>query len=157
VRALPDELRTGKRLWREIVRAQLPDVAIARRVAIPSVTDFLKERRVLQLLLDELSSDRAAATFAPALRARCRAALIEVMHAKRSARRTDWGETWLGRAVPAPVRAVVGDWRSNRRSMEPLVLAFRVFVASRMQAMLGADAATRPAERGAPALAWGSR
>jgi asparagine synthase len=157
VRALPDELRTGKRLWRELVRAQLPEVAIARRVAIPSVTDFLKERRVLQLLLDELASDRAASIFAPALRARCREALIGVLHTKRSMRRTDWGETWLGRAVPAHVRAVVGAWRSKRPEMEPLVLAFRVFVASRMQAMLDADAATRPAEHATPARAWGSR
>jgi hypothetical protein len=32
-----------------------------------------------------------------------------------------------------------------------------VFVASRMQAMLDADAATRPAEHATPARAWGSR
>ena len=37
------------------------------------------------------------------------------------------------------------------------VLAFRVFFASRMQAVLGADAATRPAEHAAPALALGAR
>jgi hypothetical protein len=157
VRALPDELRTGKRLWREIVRAQLPEVPIARRVAIPSVTDFLRQRRVLQLLLDELASDRAATLFAPALRARCRAALIGAMQPQRSARRTDWGQTWLGRAVPRHLRAAVGNWRASRPSMDPLVFAFRVFVASRMQAMLGADAATRPVERPVPVLAWGSR
>ena len=157
VRALPDELRTDKRLWREFVRSQLPEVAIARRVAIPSVTDFLTQRRVLQLLLDELTSARATTMFAPALRARCRAALVGALQSKRSARRTDWGESWLGRAVPARLRAVVGNLRPNPPSLEPLELAFRVFVASRMQAMLAADAATRPAEPAAALRAWGSR
>ncbi len=145
VRALPDELRTGKRLWRDFVRSQLPDVATARRVAIPSVTDFLRDRRVLQLLLDELTSARAA-MFAPALRARCRAALVGALETKRAARKTDWGETWAARAVPARLRSFVGNWRPGRPSVEPVVFAFRAFVASRMQAMLAADAATRLAE-----------
>ena len=157
VRTLPDELRTGKRLWREFVRSQLPDVATARRVAIPSVTDFLTDRRVLQLLLDELDSAGAAGMLAPALRGRCRAALAGALQTKRAAPRTDWGETWVGRAVPARLRAAVGNLRPNQRRLEPLVLAFRAFVASRMQAMLGADAATRPAEPLAAVHALGSR
>ncbi len=144
VRALPDELRTEKRLWREFVRSQLPGVAIARRVAIPSVTDFLGDRRVLQLLLDELTSVRTVTAFAPALRARCRATLIAALKSKSAARRTDWGETWLARAVPAKVRAAVGSWRPNGPRLEPLELAFRVFLASRMQTLLGADATARP-------------
>jgi hypothetical protein len=157
VRALPDELRTGKRLWREFVGSQLPEVAIARRVAIPALTDFLTQRRVLQLLLDELTSERASATFAPALRERCRAALVGALQNKRSARRTDWGDTWIAQALPAKLRAAVGTWRRDQPSIDPLVLAFRAFAASRMQAMLGADAATRPAETVTAVHAWGSR
>ncbi len=157
VRGLPDELRTEKRLWREFVRRQLPDVAIARRAAIPSVTDFLTQRRVLQLALDELTSARAATMFAPALRARCRAALTDALQSTRSARRTDWRESWLARAVPARLRAVVHNLRPDRPRLDPLVLAFRVFIASRMQAILAADAATRPAEPAAAVRAWGSR
>jgi hypothetical protein len=157
VRALPDELRTSKRLWREFVASQLPEVAIARRVAIPALTDFLTQRRVLQLLLDELTSERAIATFAPALRARCRAALVGALQNKRSARRTDWGDTWIAQALPARLRAAVGTWRPDQPSIDPLVLAFRAFVASRMQAILAADASTRPAEPVAAARALGSR
>jgi hypothetical protein len=157
VRALPDELRTGKRLWREFVRSQLPDVPTARRVAISSVTDFLKDRRVLQLLLDELTSARAATLFSPALRARCGAALVGALQTKRAARQTDWGETWAAKAMPARLRAVIGNLRPNRPGIEPLVLAFRAFVASRMHTMLAADAATRPAEPVAAVRALGSR
>ena len=156
-RALPDELRTEKRLWSEFVRSQLPEIAIARRVATPAVTDFLTQRPVLQLLLDELSSTRAATLFAPALRARCRAALVGALETKWSARRIDWRESSLARALPGRLRAAVGKLRPSRPSLEPVVLAFRLFVASRMQAMLAADAATQPAEVVAAVRAWGSQ
>lgn len=45
--ALPDDLRTEKQLWQEIVDAQLPDVALATRVAIPSLSDFVSDPLVL--------------------------------------------------------------------------------------------------------------
>lgn len=157
VRALPDDLRTDKRLWRDFVRKQLPDVALARRAAIPAVTDFLAQPRVLELLQDEISSARFAALFAPALRARCHAAVRGALQAKRTKRRIDWGNSALARAVPARVRAALGGLRSTRPELPPLVLAFRAFVASRMHAMLAADAAVRPAETTAAARAWGAR
>ena len=141
----------------EVVSSQLPEVAIARRVAIPALTDFLTERRVLQLLLDELTSERAIATFAPALRARCRAVLVGALQDERSARPADWGDTWIAQALPARLRAAVGTWRPDQPSIDPLVLAFRAFIASRMQAILGADAATRPAETVTAVRARGSR
>lgn len=156
-RTLPDELRTDKRLWRELVDTQLPHVALARRVAIQNVSEFLSHRRVLELLLAELTSERAVATFAPALQARCRATLLAALQTKRGARRTDWGDTSLARALPARLRSVVGRLRPQRPHLEPLVLAFRAFVASRMHAMLVADAATQPAEPAAAVAARSSR
>lgn len=157
VRALPDELRMDKRLWRDFVRSQLPDVPLARRVAIPALTDFLRQPRALELLLDELASADTAARFGPALRARCRAALASALRAKGTARRIDWGDSALGRAVPPRLRAAIRRLRPSRPSLEPLVLAFRVFVASRMHAMLSADAAARPARAEPLVRAIGSR
>ena len=123
------------------------------------MTDFLTERRVLQLLLDELTSAHAAAMFAPALRARCRAALVGALQTQRARRAGPTGaRPGSRRAVPARLRAVVGNWRPNPPSLEPLVLAFRVFVASRMQAMLArrcGNAACRA--RGSRCALWGSR
>jgi hypothetical protein len=148
VRAMPDELRPDKPLWREIVGAQLPDVALAKRVAIPTVTDFLNDRRVLQLLQDELASEHAAALLAPALRARCCAALQAAARAAgRTTRRGDWRHSALAAVIPKPVRAIVRNWRANQPSINPLVLAFRAFIAARMHEMLRADAALPRSER----------
>lgn len=145
VRALPDDLRTERQLWREIVDAQLPDVALATRVAIPSLTDFVSDPRVLALLLDELTEERARSVFAPLLLARCCAALRGALGAQRVARRESSYRPALSRAVPPRLRAIVRHWRVTRPSIDPLVLAFRAFVATRMHAMLRADAASQPA------------
>ena len=144
VRRLPDELRTGKQLWRDLVGALLPDVALATHVAIPSLTECVADRHVLTVLVDELTSERARTVFAPLLRARCCAALRAALSTPPTARR-DWHGPVLSRAVPARLRAVVRSWRSTRPAIEPLVLAFRAFVATRMHALLRSDAATRPA------------
>jgi hypothetical protein len=145
VRAMPDELRTNKRLWLTIVGEQLADIPLARRVAIPSVTDFLTNRRVLERLRDELTSASAAALFAAPLRARCYAALDTALAKERSAQRGAARNAPLARAIPARLRAAVRHWRPGRPSVEPLVLAFRLFIAARMQAILARDARTRPA------------
>ena len=151
VRTLPDDLRTEKRLWRELVGAQLPDVALATRIAIPSLTDFLADRRVLELVLDELSSERTSSVFAPLLRARCSAALRSALRATRSERRESWSRPVFSRAMPMRLRAALRHW-TGRPSVEPLVLAFRAFVAARMHSLLKADAVTPPAGRLAPVV-----
>jgi hypothetical protein len=145
VRALPDELRTEKCLWRELVGAQLPDVALATRVAIPSLAEVLADRRVQEILLAELTSERSTSVLSPLLRARCCAALRAASRALGSVRRESRSRPIFLRAVPARLRAAVHHWRVGRAAIEPLVLAFRAFVAARMHAQLRADAATPPA------------
>jgi hypothetical protein len=142
VRALPDALRTEKSLWREIVGAQLPDVALATRVAIPSLNEVLADRRVQDILLAELTSERSADVLSPLLRARCCAALRAAGREPGCTRLKSRGRPVLLRAVPAPLRAVVRTWRVGHAKLDPLVLAFRAFVAVRMHAQLGVDAAT---------------
>jgi hypothetical protein len=145
VRALPDDLRTDKRLWRELVGAQLPNVALATRVAIPSLTNYLRDRRVLEQLLAELNSEHAGAIVAPLLRARCCNALRKALREAPKRHRAERGGSLLARAMPASLREVVRSWRTSRPTLEPLVLAFRAFLATRMHTLLRADAATPPA------------
>lgn len=142
VRALPDDLRTGKRLWHELVSRQLPGLALAKHVAIPSLTDFLADARVLDLLLEDLSSESAASVFSPLLRARCCSGLRAALREAPRPRAAERHGPALARAVPAKLRAVIRHW--NRPTLEAPVLAFRAFIATRMHRMLNADAATPP-------------
>src|SRR5688572_8077263 len=141
VRALPDRLRTGKCLWKEVVRAQLPNVALATHVAIPSLQDFLADRRAIELMIDELTSRQAAAILAPLLRTRCCAALRAELRAPHQTRSDNLRSALLERAVPKRLRMAVRYWRAPRRGIDALTLAFRAVLASRMHALLAADAA----------------
>lgn len=143
-RTLPDELRTGRRLWRDLVAKLVPDVPFADRVAIPSLTAFLAERSVIELMLDELASREAAALFPPLLRARFQRGLRAAL-AERPAEPAARPRLVFTGPVPARLRAVVRDWRRPHR-LEPLVLAFRAVVATRMHRLLALDASTPPAE-----------
>lgn len=151
VRSLPDPLRTARRLWRELVAAQVPDIPLATSVALPSLGDYLRNRAVLELLLDELSSDRASSVFAPLLRVRCCAALRAALRAAPSAPPVPRGEPQrrrlLTRAVPQRLREALQHWRPAPRGVDPLVLAFRAFLAIRMHALLATDAATPPVDQ----------
>ena len=143
VRTLPDHLRSEKRLWHELVGRQLPSLGLARRVAIPALTDFLGDPRVLKLLVDDLSSESAASVFSPLLRARCLSALRAALRQAKPAQAAERRSPGIARAVPTKLRAVMRHW--SRPTLEPVVLAFRASLATRMQRLLSLDADTPPA------------
>ena len=145
VRGLPDELRTNKRLWRDLVAEQLPQVALATHVAIPSLTEFLADARVADFLLEELSSEGAASVFSPLLRARFCSALRAALRNAEPGSGSEPRRATFARTVPAKMRSVFRHFR--RPHLDPLMLAFRAFVAARMHRLLRLDAAT-PAAAG---------
>jgi hypothetical protein len=126
----------------------VPNVAFASRVAIPSLTAFIADRRVLTLLMDELTSASADSVLAPLLRARLCATLRAALRTpadKAGAGHEPWRPRAWSRAVPGRLRAAVRGWRVMRPALEPLVFAFRAFVATRMHALLRRDGATKSA------------
>src|SRR6185503_14644847 len=56
VRTLPDHLRTGKRLWREIAGPGGDNVPFAHRPAVLSLQRFVADTAMLELLLAELET-----------------------------------------------------------------------------------------------------
>jgi hypothetical protein len=146
VRELPDGLRTEKRLWREIVHSQLPDVPFAHEVAVLSLEDFVTDREVLSLMLEEMHGKDAADVFAPSLRSKVCAAIHAALRANRAPRRRSRLKPRLARAIPEGIRAAARSWLTVRPTLNPLVFAFRSFLASRMNGLLKLDAATPPAD-----------
>jgi hypothetical protein len=144
-RTRPDDLRTDRRLWRELVSSQVPNLGLATQVAIPSLLDFLADARVCEQLLGELDSEAAAGVFTPLLRTRCCNALRKALRDAPTRPRVERRPMLFARALPGPLRAAVRQWRSNKPTLEPRALAFRAFLATRMHALLRADAATQPA------------
>src|SRR5690606_23542372 len=58
IRTLTDAERTNKRLWRDTVRAWLPGIDFAKRVAIVPLGTFLETPAVLEHMADTLGSAR---------------------------------------------------------------------------------------------------
>jgi hypothetical protein len=138
VRRLPDDLRTDKRLWREFVRSQAPDIPFASRTAVRSLHEFVSDARVLELMLAEIESANAADLFAPLLRAKIASTIHAALRHKLRPRRDL--KLQLVRTMPASVREVARTWFTRKPTLHPMVFAFRAFVASRMSSMLKQDA-----------------
>jgi len=143
---LPDNLRNEKRLWREIVHSNLPDVPFASQPAVLPIEEFVADRQMLSLMLDELQSNDAADLFPRSLRNRVCTAINAALRVSRAPRRQPWIKQRLTQAIPESIRAAARSWLSVKPSMNPLVFAFRSFLASRMNTLLKLDAATPPAD-----------
>lgn len=144
VRALPDDLRTEKLLWRGLVQSQLPSMPFASRIAIVSLEDFVSSPGVLELMLAELSGKDAAELFSPALLTRLSTSIKNAMCESHAPRRRREFRLPIALPVPARLRAAARSWLTPP-TVAPLVLAFRSFLASRMHTLLKLDAATLPA------------
>ncbi|HJR71748.1 MAG TPA: asparagine synthase-related protein, partial [Gammaproteobacteria bacterium] len=70
VRTLPDHLRTGKRLWRQIAWPRTPNVPLAHRPAVLPLQRFVSDTQVLEVMLEEIEASRGNDVMGPALRRR---------------------------------------------------------------------------------------
>jgi hypothetical protein len=141
VRALPDHLRTDKRLWRELVQSQSPDIPFASRSAVRSLQEFVSDARVLECMLAEIESANAAEVFGPMLRERITGTIrAALQHRERPAAPRHDFTVRIARSMPASVREAARAWFASKPMLHPMVFAFRAFVASRMSSMLKADA-----------------
>jgi hypothetical protein len=139
-RRLSDDLRTGKRAWREIVRARGPAIPYARTAAVLSLKDFVSDTSMLQLMLAEMESANAAEVFSPALRQTVAASIKEFLRGGRPERKRISARAWFMRSLPHRVRLAVRRWATVKPELHPMVFAFRAFVASRMNGLMKADA-----------------
>jgi hypothetical protein len=140
VRQLPDPMRTGKITWREFVRARSPAIPYARAPAVLALNDFVNDTSMLKLMLAEMESADANEIFGPLLRYKVadsiKRALANAPTRKRVAPRAHFM-----RSLPDRMRLVARRWATPKPSLHPMVFAFRAFVASRMNALMKADAA----------------
>ncbi|HEX6994647.1 MAG TPA: asparagine synthase-related protein [Gammaproteobacteria bacterium] len=132
-RTLPDELRTNKRLWRGMVDAWSPRLSYATRTAVPPPRTLTADAEMLALMLDELGSARTAALFGAAART-VRGALEASMRRSALSGLVS-NRSRFGRVLRTAKKHFLG-----RLHVDSYALAFRMLIAARMCALLGADA-----------------
>lgn len=147
VRAQPDALRTGKELFKKLVRARDDSgVPFATRSANADPAELLASRRMTEMLSDELSSARARALFNTAMLvprvtaggprgssgpSSSSLSLRRRLIREAKARARDVLPVWMRRAVRNRVAG---------HHLDAGALAFRAFLATRMIALLSEDA-----------------
>ena len=140
VRQLPDHLRTNKILFKKIVNSLCPKVAFATHRAIASRKNILKQKKIVSLLEQELSSKNAKSIF-PTDFLNYIAKGIKIERQAKTTKPDLFSlKASVKRIVPRSIKNAVRD-SASLPSVDHNILAFRVFLISRMNAILKDDSA----------------
>jgi len=125
-------------------------VPLARRVAVLPLQRFVSDTRMLDEMLVEMQTSHHNDVLSPALRQNLCATLRAALAVDPRHRAQAKQPSLLSLLAPQYVRETARRWIPLRPVFEPLVFAFRAFIASRMNAILTEDSAalaTRPRRR----------
>jgi asparagine synthetase B (glutamine-hydrolysing) len=145
MRTVPDSLRLRKNLFVEIANGLGPDIPYAERAAIDTSLGVFRTKPVGEMIRDELGSAVASSLFPKSV--------LEFIGANaryRAQQSAERPETHAKYAIPRAVRKPLGELTAKPRAilrdrfkkpaLDPNIMAFRAFLASRMQRILAADA-----------------
>ena len=146
VRSLPDRLRTGKRLWRQIAEPRSLDVPLAHRPAVLPLQRFVSDTQVLEAMLAEMEMRHGPDLLSPALRRWIGATLRAALAADPRRRPRETQPRLISWWTPAALRQAIRRFLPLRPQFEPLVFAFRAHIVSRMSALLSEDSVVLAAD-----------
>lgn len=129
VRRMSDELRTDKRAFKSVVESMLADVPYAKRTAIVSPDQVLREPRTLEALREQLRRQSEGSDTVAAIS--CRA--LELLGASSPRR-------GVLAACVSRIAARAGHRASDAQRLSPVKVAFRTYIIGKMQALLREDA-----------------
>jgi hypothetical protein len=133
-RSLPDALRTDKALFREVVRQVGPDIDFAGRDGAPIRLENMRHAEVVRAMREALASETAERVFGAPLARWARAEIHPVRHfCNRVVQAVGKRRRRLGGRPPS----------TTAIHLEPLRLAFRMYIAVTMIDQLEADARFR--------------
>jgi hypothetical protein len=138
VRALPDELRTGKRLFREVVDQVSPKVPYADVAAIEDQKVVLRSREAVAILSGMLNSEGARRLFSSSLLAEIQLGMQQTPSVA-SSRRPKAFERQIRRLLPNRLKTKLKG-AGRKTHIDFHTTAFRIYVACQSRQLLEADA-----------------
>jgi hypothetical protein len=143
IRTLPDDLRTGKSLWRSIVRSLSPDIEFSKYEATESLTDILASTPVVEFLRHDLSVARADSVLPREFLQYVLTGLSKTAP-PRPSRYLKRFRRLTSTHLPAWAKKAAKTMRpSAPHVLDPNQLAFRAHIILRMNELLSEDAAAR--------------
>lgn len=138
VRQLPDHLRTGKALFKKIVLALSPNIDFANSRADSSPENILTQKQFVELLTIELSSKSAKSIFQKEFLDFVLNGLKTENRIKQINANSFFIKVIIKKIVPRFIKNILRE-KHILHSVDPNILAFRVFIISRMNMILTED------------------
>lgn len=135
VRQLPDHLRSEKTLIRKIIISLSPDVDFATQSATASTKNILKQKNITHLIEGELSSKNAKSIFPTEFLDTISNGLNAEQQTKTIQSGSSSLKSFLKRFVPKYIKNAIRK-NASLPKVDHNILAFRVFLISRMNAVL---------------------
>jgi asparagine synthetase B (glutamine-hydrolysing) len=138
VRQLPDRLRTEKMLFKKIIRSLSPKVSFARFAATAPSDNILRQKQIAEFLKNELSSIEAKKILPPEF---LDSVLQEIKWTdnKATLKANSFSlKSFIKKNLPQPLKKALRKVLSP--TVDPNVLAFRVFLIYKMTKVLNEDA-----------------
>lgn len=140
VRMIPDELRTDKILFKEIVRSVTPDIDFARYPAVANPKDILKQQPVVKLLKDELEEQKSNHILSKELVSTVISQIV-IKDATQKVNRRSFKDR-AKKFVPFGLKKVIKK-KLSKPCVDFNILAFRLYIIGKMYQMLRDDACGR--------------
>jgi hypothetical protein len=138
VRQLPDHLRTGKALFKKIVIDLSPNIDFAISRADSSPNSILTQNQLVNLLKNELSSNNAKSIFQEEFLDFVLKGLITENRINQVNVNSFFLKVIVKKMVPRFIKNILRE-KHILHSVDPNILAFRIFIISRMKKILTDD------------------
>jgi asparagine synthetase B (glutamine-hydrolysing) len=141
VRQLPDNLRTGKVLFKKIVKSKSPEVGFAVRSAVASLAEIVRRKEIADFLKNELSSGETRKLFPADFMKFVLEGVRSESEEKKREGHSAAIRSGVKRHLPYFLKVALRKFTSKK--LDHNILAFRVFVITSMNRILSESSIKR--------------
>ncbi|PWD99004.1 hypothetical protein [Marinilabilia rubra] len=136
VRTLPDYLRKDRALYKKIVNSRMPKIPIARHHAEAVISNSVRQKKVVDLIIKALNSNLASELFPEELLNQVLSKIKISDSKKHNEARPFSVPLILKRLLPLKIKNFLKDHASSRMFMDNNLMAFRMFIIIKMNELL---------------------
>ncbi|MDX1718631.1 MAG: hypothetical protein R3353_00585 [Salegentibacter mishustinae] len=128
MRQMPDNLRTDKKLFKEIMKPLDPGIPFSKRDSNASLKNVLRTQEFVALIKEELTSDYAQCIFPESFLNQ----VIKDLNIQNLEPHTLSLASRIKKIIPMTIKKTLLNTKKSSLNLDPNILAFRILIISRM-------------------------